>query len=72
MEKSRLIAIEVGKDIDPEMVERINKGGYVDDNVNGVTKAEIDKMVGEITEKDGEFFYSGTVPGVFGLGYGQE
>ena len=67
MEKSRLIAIEAGKDIDPELVERMNKGGYVNDNVNGGTEAEIDKMVGEITEKDGEFFYSGTVARVFDL-----
>ena len=65
IEKSREYSTEAGEDIDSKTTKKMEKGGYVDDNICGGTKAETENMIGEVTDKDSDLFFLGTVAQIF-------
>jgi len=65
MEEARAMAIRQGREIDAELTQRMEKGSYMDDNISSGTTQEIDHMIGNILEIQGELHYSGTIARVF-------
>ena len=65
MEEARRLAMVQGEAIDPELTKRMEQGGYVDDNICGGTSTEMDRMIGSVSEEEGEYRYTGTISQVF-------
>ena len=59
------LAREAGKDICPETAVVMEKGSYVDDSIAGGSEEFIDKLVGEVTEKNDKYSYTGTVSQIY-------
>ena len=59
------LAREAGKEICPETAAVMEKGSYVDDSIAGGSEEFIDKMVGDVTVKDGKYSYTGTVAQIY-------
>ena len=65
MGKSKEYATEAGRVIDPQTTKKIEKGGYVDNNICGGTKAKMKNMIIKVTDKDGDLFFFGTLAQIF-------
>jgi hypothetical protein len=60
LELTKKKALELGRDICPKTANQMEEG-YVDDGNGGGDDDFIDQMIGEITEVDGQLYFSGTV-----------
>ena len=61
MQLAKDYARKEGAHICPDTAEALKKGSYVDDSVAGGSKQFVDKLVGNVTEENGQFKYDGTV-----------
>lgn len=68
LQVAKELVAQEGRKIDEDTANKMEKGGYVDDQVVGGSKDECAKMRGECTVKDGEYYYDGTISKILELG----
>ena len=68
MEVAKRKVVEMGADIDEEAVKMMQLGTYVDDETAGGSPEDLERMVGDVTEVDGEYHYSGTIAQIYKKG----
>ena len=65
LEIVKVLAREAGKEICPETATVMVKGSYVDDSIAGGSEEFVDKLIGEVTEKDNKYSYTDTVAQIY-------
>ena len=60
-----MLAREAVKEICPETATVMVKGSYLDDFIAGGSEEFVDKLIGEVTEKDNKYSYTGTVAQIY-------
>jgi hypothetical protein len=65
LELTKKAANKLGKHFCPKTADQMDEG-YMDDGFGGGKDEFIYKMIGEITEEDGQLFFSGNVAKIMG------
>ena len=62
METTKGVASEKGQHIDKQAADQLKKQSYVDDGANGGSKADVERMRGNIIKlEDGKLQFDGTI-----------
>ena len=68
LEVAKSITISAGADLDVDTAKQLKLGSYVDNACGDREKGDVDKLMGQVTFKDGKSRYNGLVAQILALG----